>query len=63
MKAFSLGRVFVTACNQACGAPLIDRATTHELEGRMRTGKGLCIRAPFARNRGGRALVIGLWRT
>lgn len=62
-QAHSLGRAyFIVGVPQAQGAPLVDRCTTIEREGRMRRGQGVLVRIPFTKHRPTKGLVFGLWR-
>lgn len=63
-QAHSFGRLYIViGAGQAGGSPLIDRAITTEREGRMRTGRGWLIRAPFTGHRPTRGIVVGVWRS
>lgn len=64
-RGFRVGRLIVTTCRQASGAPLVDDAFIHDREGNDYVGKAVPLR-PWLRNVygervGQRALTVG-WR-
>lgn len=61
-----LGRLILTSCRQAAGAPVFDKAWTHDREGNRYTSLAILL-TPWRKNRYGeherqRALVVG-WKT
>lgn len=64
-RGLILGRLLVTTCAQAQGAPIVDRATVHDAQGRRYGGRAIML-APWRRNeygdrRPGLAAVLA-WR-
>lgn len=63
-KAYVIGPLVVTTCNQAAGAPFIDSCFTRDKEGRRYKGRAILLK-PWHRKWGQSlpqtALVIG-WR-
>ena len=64
-RGYRIGRLIVTTCRNAAGAPIVDDAFSHDSEGREYVGKAILL-TPWRKNAYGeherqRALVVG-WR-
>lgn len=60
-KTYSYRRLYITTCRQNAGVKLIESGRTIEIDGPLRYGKCIVIRAPFRRKKESTALVIGIW--
>lgn len=60
-RGWTFGRLCVTSCAQAAGAPIVDGASTNVAKWGHGAHGGLVVRRPGARERPSSALVIA-WR-